>query len=542
METTRPPEAPEGAALRLGWGLLTLALMVGIGMWALQFRAAEPPVPLIWPAAGLSLAMSYRAGWTAAVGAGLGTAWLHTRLGISVPAALMLGAVTAAAGLVSATLLRRLRFDPTFGRVHDALLLLAIGGGFAALVNAVGGTLVMAGLTPAFHETFGLCWIADAMGLVLLAPPALAMRKPHLTPRQQLEAVIWLAAGVAFVYVVYIGTLSPPAALAASYAVFPLVLAVALRFGVAITGVIVAAIAGVALACTGLGKGPFAQASLTANLLSLHSHLAMLGLTGLILSSARSERDRAEVRAREHLGTLARAGRLDAMSSMAAGIAHEINQPLSAVNSYAQAACRMLREGRSADEISEAMERIVAGNERAADIVRRIRNFLGSGSGERQWANLNVLAREGIELVIPEYRRQRVGLASSRAPRRLEVHVDPVAIRQVIVNLLQNALEAMRHASAEDPRVRVITRTTEDGHWAELIVEDNGPGLPDEADRNELFEPMVTHREDGTGLGLAIVRSLVTAHDGTIEALDAESGGARFVVRLPTHAVKQEAA
>jgi two-component system NtrC family sensor kinase len=399
----------------------------------------------------------------------------------------------------------------------------------------------MAGLTPAFHETFGLCWIADGMGLILLAPPALALRAPRLTPRQELEAVAWLVAGVSFVYVVYVGTLSGPVALAASYAVFPLVLAVALRFGVAITGIIVVAIAGVALACTGLGKGPFAQGSLTANLLSLHSHLAMLGLTGLILASARSERDAAEARAREHLGTLARAGRLDAVSSMAAGIAHEINQPLSAVNSYAQAACRMLREGRGADEISEAMERIVAGNERAADIVRRIRGFLGSGTGERQVADLNQLSRDGIELVVPEYHRQHVGLSSTRSPHPLHVEVDPIAIRQVVVNLLQNALEALHDASTANPHVRVTTRVSEGGDWAELVVEDNGPGLPEEG-RNELFEPMVTHRAEGTGLGLAIVRSLITAHEGTIEAGDAEQGGARFVVRLPSHANLREAA
>jgi len=529
------------AAARLGWAVLALALMVTIGTWALQFRAAEPPVPLIWPAAGIALALTFRGGWAAALGSGLGAAWLHTRLGIEVPVAAALGVVTGIAGLAGAALLRRMRFDPTFGRVRDALLLLGVGGGLTALVNAAGGTVVMAGLTPAFHETFGLCWVADAMGLILLAPPALALRVPRLTPRQQLEAVAWLLVGVSFVYVVYVGTLSGPVAMAASYAVFPLVLAVALRFGVAITGVIIVAIAGVALACTGLGKGPFAQGSLTANLLSLHSHLAMLGLTGLILASARSERDAADARAREHLGTLARAGRLDAVSSMAAGIAHEINQPLSAVNSYAQAACRMLREGRGADEISDAMERIVAGNERAADIVRRIRGFLGSGSSERQVADLNQLARDGIELVVPEYHRQHVGLSSTRAPRPLHVEVDSVAIRQVVVNLLQNALEALHDTTSENPRVRVLTRKSGDGHWAELVVEDNGPGLPAEG-RNDLFEPMVTHRAEGTGLGLAIVRSLITAHDGTIEATDADSGGARFIVRLPIHAAKQEAA
>lgn len=517
---------------QLGWALLTLALMVVIGLWALQFRAHQPPVPLIWPAAGIALALSYRGGWPAALGASLGTAWIHTELGIGILPALLLGLVTGAAGLVSAEILRRLHFDPTFGRVRDALLVLALGGGVTAVINAAGGSLVMTGFTPDFADTFGLCWIADAMGLILLAPPLLAMRRPRMSPQQQAEAVFWLVLGVAFVYIVYAGTLSPPAALAASYAVFPLVLAVALRFGAAITGIVVVAIAGVALACTGLDKGPFAQGSMIANLLSLHSHLAMLGLTGLILASARSERDHAEAQARTHLGTLARAGRMDAMSSMAAGIAHEINQPLSAVNSYAQAACRMLREGKSVDDISEALERIVAGNERAAAIVRRIRGFMNSGSGERESVDLNQLVCEAIELVVPEFRHERVGLVSACASRTLPVEVDPVAIRQVIVNLLQNALEALRDGADGEPQVRVATRLTGDGHWAELAVEDNGPGLPAEA-RSELFEPMVTHRADGTGLGLAIVHSLVSAHEGEAEAGDSGLGGARFTVRLP---------
>lgn len=534
----------EHPALRVGWGLLALGLMVALGLWALQFRAVEPPVPLIWPAAGLALALSYRGGWPAAVGAGLGTAWLHTELGTSAIAAILLGLVTGAAGYAGAGILRRLRFDRTFGRIRDAGLLLAVGGGLTAVVNAVGGTLVVTGLTPAFAETFGLCWVADAMGLILLAPPLLALRRPRLTPAQQAEAMGWLLLGVVFVYVVFAGGLAAPMALAASYAVFPLVLAVALRFGVAITGIIVIAIAGVALVCTALDKGPFAQADLTANLLSLHAQLAMLGLTGLLLASARSERDRAEAQAREHLATLARAGRLDAMSSMAAGIAHEINQPLSAVNSYAQAACRMLREGVEAGRIEDALQRVVAGNQRAADIVRRIRGFLRSDGGERERADLNRLAVEAIELAIPEYRRQHVGLVSDCAQRSLPVEVDPIAIRQVVLNLLQNALEAVHESGTPRPRVRVLTRAVgdENGHWAELAVEDNGPGLPADEDHHQLFEPLVTHREQGTGLGLAIVRSLVTAHEGTVTAEQAPGGGARFVVRLPAGTARREAA
>lgn len=528
-------------AMQLAWAVLALALMTGIGFWALQFRAVQPPVPLIWPAAGLALALTWRGGWPAAAGAALGTAWLHTGLGTPVLPALGLGVVTGAAGLAGVALLRRLDFAPGLTRIRDTLLLLAVGGGLTALVNAAGGAAVMAGLTPEFAETFGLCWIADLMGLILLAPPILAAERPRGSYRRHLEAAGWVIAGTLFVFVVYAGTLAPIMALAASYAVFPLVLAVALRFGAAITGLVVLAIAAVALTCTGLDKGPFAQGELTANLLSLHAHLAMLGLTGLTLASARSERDRAEMRAREHLGMLARAGRLDAMSSMAAGIAHEINQPLSAVNSYAQAACRMLREGRGTDEVTDTLERIVAGNERAAAIVRRIRTFLRSGEGERERSDLNRLAAEAIDLVVAEYRRRHVALVSDRSPRPIVVQVDPVAIRQVIVNLLQNALEAAEHAATNRPGVRVITRTSADGHWAELTVEDNGPGLP-EQDRHELFEPLVTHREGGTGLGLAIVRSLVEAHEGSVEAGDSDSGGASFRIRLPAGMHRREAA
>ena len=518
-----------------------LVLMVGIGLWAMQFRALDPPVPLIWPAAGIALALSYRCGWTAGIGVAIGSAWLHAGLGTPWGPAAALGVFTALAGIASARLLRRLRFDPKLARVRDALLLLLVGGGLTALLSGAGGTFVAVGLSPDFPETFGLCWIADAMGLVLLAPPLLAVRMPQMPVWREVEAATWIVLGAGFVYAVYDGGLSAPTALAASYAVFPLVLAVALRFGAAITALAVAAIAAVALGCTGADTGPFARSGLVANVLSLHAQLAMLGLTGLLFASARAERDRADERSREHLRTLARAGRLDAMSSMAAGIAHELNQPLSAVNSYAHAAQRMLAEGRSGDEIAGALERVVRGNERAAEIVRRVRGFLRGSEEGRETADLNSLAHEAIELVVPEYRRQRVALTSERSPGPLPVEVDPVALRQVIVNLLQNALDAARSGSTAAAWVRVTTRSADGGDCVEILVDDSGPGLPAE-DREQLFEPLVTGRTDGTGLGLAIVRSLVEAHSGRVSAEDADEGGARFRVRLPAGHRQREAA
>ena len=547
-ETTiaRRAGGPDAAARRLLWGLagpvIAFGLMMAIGLWALQFTAPQPPVPLIWPAAGIALAMTYRCGWPTAIGAGLGAGWLHLELGNPWFAAVTLGLLTGVAGIASAWVLRRFRFDPALARVRDALLLLAVGGGLTAVLSAGGGTLFAAGLTPDFPHTFGLCWIADAMGMVLLAPPLLAARMPRMPLRRELEAGAWTALGAGFVYGVYAGGWSAPVALALSYAVFPLVLAVALRFGAAVTGTAVAAIAGAALACTGVDTGPFVQSGMVANLLSLHAQLAMLGLTGLLFTAARAERDTADQHAREHLRTLARAGRIDAMTSMAAGIAHEINQPLSAVNSYAHAARRMLREGRDPAEVADALERVVKGNERAAAIVRRVRTFLRGGEDERESADLNELVCEAIDLVVPEYRRHRVGLTSDRAQGTLTLSIDPVAIRQVVVNLLQNALDAVRMPGAAEPRwVRVTTRRADGGRCAEILVEDSGPGLPD-ADREGLFEPLVTGRSDGTGLGLAIVRSLVEAHEGTVAAEDAPGGGALFRVRLPVGTQQREAA
>jgi len=540
--TRAHPANFQHVALWLLAPVVAFALMAGIGIWAQQFRAPEPPVPLIWPAAGIALALIYRWGAPTAIGVALGATWAHAELGNPWAVAGLMGLLTGLSGIISARVLRRLHFDQRLKRVRDALILLGVGLGLTAVLSAAGGTLVLTGLSPAFPHTFGLCWIADAMGMVLLAPPLIAIRLPRTPEPRDAEAALWIGLGAVFVYGVYAGALSPPAALAASYAVFPLILAVALRFGAATTGTAVAAIAVVALVCTGLGTGPFAQVNMLADMLSLHAHLAMLGVTGLVFASARSERDAADERARENLGALARAGRLDAMSSMAAGIAHEINQPLSAVNSYAQAAQRMLRDGRSGDDVADALQRVVTGNERAAAIVRRVRTFLRSGDEERRLVDLNELVCEAVDLAAPEFRRERVQLVTDRASQPLLVRVDAVAIRQVVVNLLQNALEAVGDATADGPgEVRVSTRGLTEDMWAEVTVADNGPGLPD-SDHNELFEPLVTQRTKGTGLGLSIVRSLVESHAGTVEAHNGDTGGAVFTVRLSLEAHKRKAA
>lgn len=512
---------------------MTAVLIAGIGAAALQFTLGDPPVPLIWPASGVALAMIYRLGAATMGVVFLVTAVLHLTFGATPSEAVVLGGATALAGWAGARLLGHFGFDRHFRRLRDVALLVVIGGGVTSLVGALGGTLAVVGIADGFSEILGICWAADSIGLLLLAPLLFAagpLREPVAGDARDL---LWIGGSGALVILVYATGLPDTVALPLSYLVFPYAMLVALRCSAAVTMASVAVMAAIALGCTSADKGPFALAGMPLDVFSLHAHLAMLALTALMLASMRAERDAAEQRSREHLSALARAGRLDAMSMMAAGIAHQINQPLCAVTSYAQAARRILRDGKPTDELDRALERIIAGNEKASDIVRRIRTFLRSGESERSREDARELIRESVDLVRPEYRRHGVQLETDCADAPLPVEVDAVALRQVLVNLLQNALEAVAADEQMNAgRVRVVGRRRGPPDEVEITITDDGPGLP-AGDRERLFEPLVTHRADGTGLGLAIARSLVEAHDGTLTAEDAAGAGALMRIKLP---------
>lgn len=512
---------------------LTVVLLAAIGTAAFDFTLGDPAVPLIWPGSGVALAMTFRLGNATAGVVFLTMLVLRLIVGAGPGEAFLLAGVTAGAGLFGAHLLALSGFDRTFAHLRDVGLLVVIGAGVTSLVGATGGTLAAVGMDDSFPDILGICWAADSIGLLLLAPLLLAAGSGRRPGSADLERGAWIGGGAIVVLLIYGSGLPDTIGLPLSYVVFPYAMLVALRCTPAVTMTAVAAMGTVALGSTALGMGPFSQAGMPLDVFSLHAHLAMLALTALILASMRAERDAAEHRAREHLTALARAGRLDAMSMMAAGIAHQINQPLCAVSSYAQAARRILREGRSTADLDKALERIVAGNEKASDIVRRIRTFLRSGETERSREDVRELIRDSVTLLRPEFRRHDIALETECSDRPLPIDGDAVALRQVLVNLLQNALESVQSGSdTRGGRVRIVGRRLHHPDAVEIVVVDNGPGLP-EGDRERLFEPLVTKRPDGTGLGLAIARSLVEAHGGRLTAEDADSGGAMMRIHLP---------
>ncbi len=537
MATTWPSASPRIAHIRAEVlaHLAVLAILLLFTSWALQFRFEDPPVHLIWGASGVALAAAYRVGGAAAVTVALTIGGIDLARGADPAAAAVLAVGTGLGGWVGASLLRRWGFDSSFERARDVGVFLVVGSGVSAALSALAGSLTIAGPGPELAETFGLCWIADSMGMLLLGPLLLAVRWPY---RIDPESLAWFTAVPLIVYSIYAGGLPEMLALPASYAVFPLIMAVALRRSVPTVAVVLLAMAVIAVTCTAMGKGPFVQADMRPNMLALHAHLAMLVVTGLLLAAIRSEREAAASRAREHLRMLARAGRISALSTMAAGIAHEINQPLCAVQSYTQTARRMAQRGAAGDEIDSVLERIVHSIDKAAAIVRRMRGFLRGEEVSRERHDLNDLVRAAVDLVRPECNRQRVELQLDLAASALPVRADSVEVEQVVVNLVQNALDSLGRLPAGESRrwIRVATAAAS-AQTLDLIVSDSGPGLP-EGDPAQLFEPL-SDSEHGSGLGLAIVRSIVEAHGGEIQAGDGAGGGAEFRVCLPAAAARE---
>jgi C4-dicarboxylate-specific signal transduction histidine kinase len=229
---------------------------------------------------------------------------------------------------------------------------------------------------------------------------------------------------------------------------------------------------------------------------------------------------------------LAHAARLAAVGELTAAISHEINQPLGAVQSSADAA-EMLLESPSPrlERVREILANIRAANHRASEVVRRLRTLLHKHEPTRQTFDLNETVDDVLRMVDAELRRRRIGIESSSAQRPLWLEGDAVQIQQVVLNLLLNAMDAIGNAPSERRRIRV--RVASDGEgMAVLQVSDRGEGIAEE-DLPRLFESFFTTKTNGMGLGLSVSHSIVKAHGGRIQARNNSHGGATFAVALP---------
>lgn len=253
-----------------------------------------------------------------------------------------------------------------------------------------------------------------------------------------------------------------------------------------------------------------------------------------------SARKRAEEAARQHQMDLAHVGRLSTMGEMASGIAHEINQPLTAIATNAHACIRLLESPDiSHERVADVIERIAAQAERAGEIIRHLRQFVRKEQPERKELNINQLINEVVVLLKPELNKAGVRLRLELDEGLPMVHAQHIQIDQVILNLARNAIEAMQEVDAS---ARVLTVQTASGGRNAVIVSvsDTGPGIT-EAVRGKLFDPFVTTKSTGMGLGLSISRGIIDAHKGTLYADSRPDRGALFRFTLPLDREEGEA-
>lgn len=227
---------------------------------------------------------------------------------------------------------------------------------------------------------------------------------------------------------------------------------------------------------------------------------------------------------------LAHVSRVTAMGTLATSIAHELNQPLTAIANYVETASDMLAEPTSEKiaVIREALDECARESIRAGQIVRRLRDYISRGETERQVVPLHRLVSEASALAFVSTGSEALEF-DVRIGGDDVVLVDRVQIQQVLLNLIRNAIEAMQQARF---RRLTITAVRREPGYVEVIVSDNGPGLAAEV-KERLFEPFVSTKDTGMGVGLSISRTIVEAHDGRIWADDSPMGGTSFHFTVP---------
>lgn len=433
----------------------------------------------------------------------------------------VLTSVCLAGGYAAIAWMLRALLEDLGLRSSRSLTLLAavVVGGTAIIGAAFVGVLRGANLLAETRmpEAWLRFWIGDAVGILVTAPLLLAVadaerRRGLLELARRREILLQGAVLVGTLWLIFEGLPGDPAT--HFYALFIPLIWVAARGG--LNGAIVA----IAIVQLGVVAGIHGERTLRLPVLDLQALVAALTLTGLYLGMMVDERQRATESLKHTL-------RLAAAGEMAGAIAHEVNQPLTALANYGESA-RMLCAGAD-PRLLVVLDSMRREAQRASEVVRRLRDFFRSGT-----TRLEKVPPEEVIAAIRRIGTQVIGTS----PVHLEVDIDPelppvyidrLQVELVLRNLLANAVEALRGSAG---RIRVAARRRADGDLT-LVFSDSGPGVSVEM-REQVFEPFVSGKESGMGLGLAISRAIAEAHGGSLEARSGEHGEFHLVLPCTT--------
>ncbi|HKW38506.1 MAG TPA: MASE1 domain-containing protein [Burkholderiales bacterium] len=520
------------------------------------FTFQPHPISILWLPNSLLLAallLSPVPSWWVLLAAAL-PAHLAAELQSGVPPAMVLGwfASNSAEALIGAVLIRRfcaarLNFDsfrdvgvflvfgtflaPLLSSFLDAALVKTLGWGEGAYWQLVWLRFLSNTLAALIAVPFVLTWAAGGLS---------AIRGASL--RRIAEAatlfLCMLAVGFATFDRHQPVSSAVPALL---YAPLPFLLWAAARFGPRGTSTAILVLVLLAIWGATHGEGPFVNRSPEENALSIQLFLFTMSLPVLLLATALEERrkdvaaqQRAEIEAKEQRKQLTHLTRVALLGQLSGALAHELNQPLTAILSNAQAALHFLAADRAdPEELREILRDIVAEDRRAGEVIHRLRALFKRGETQLQLLDANDLVREALDLAHGDLVTRNVAVAVDLSPHFLALKGDRVQIEQVLLNLLVNACEAMSENRSGERQLTIRTQTTREGA-VQISVVDRGPGIPPE-DEPRLFEPFFTTKPQGLGLGLSISRSIVTAHGGRLWGVNNPASGATFHMVLPGH-------
>ncbi len=438
------------------------------------------------------------------------------------PLALLLSvAAVFAAGYGAAAwvMVRLLGIGPRLRHPQDLLGLIGVVAAAAAVVGAVVvGLHVMAGTVARaqFPHAWVRFWIGDLVGVLGVAPLIMVLadasaRKALGEAARRPEGWLQLAAMMAALWLVF--GVDYTDEFKYFYLLFMPVVWIAARHGLAGSALALFLVeAGLIVAVETGGHPP-------ATVLELQALMLALAVTGLFLGVIVDGRQRVLLELRQSL-------RLAAAAEMAGALAHELNQPLTAIANYSRA-CKLALE-RAPAQVAPAVDKLVSEAARAGNIVRRLRDFLRVGATQLTPVDVDGLLREALARARSRAALPGVETALRLAPALPPVLADRLELELVLRNLIDNAIDAA--AAVRDNERRVAVQAEAAQGWVRISVHDSGPGVaPDMAEK--VFEPFSTSKASGMGLGLAISRSIVEAHGGRLWAEAGPGGG--FHMTLP---------
>ena len=261
---------------------------------------------------------------------------------------------------------------------------------------------------------------------------------------------------------------------------------------------------------------------------------AVILLQGGLISALLHEHRRrkfSEVQSRQRMAELAHVNRFSTAGELTASIAHEINQPLGSILTNTETAQEILKAPNpDIGEVNEILADILRDDQRATEVIRRMRSLLKKAPFELKNLDLNEVVRDTVEFLSSLAVGRKVELVSLITQNALPILGDHVQLQQVILNLVVNGIDAMKDTPSENRTISIRTSRVE--NFAQISVSDRGSGIP-EGKLKEVFEPFYTSKAEGMGMGLSIARTIIEAHNGSISASNRDHGGASFRIRLP---------